>query len=43
MLWQKEATEKLERQAEQCPEDNVMGITTKRIVELMKQIELFLK
>ena len=40
---QKEAAKELERQVEQCPDDNVMGITTKKIVELMKQIEPFLK
>ena len=43
-LWQnKEAAKELERQAEQCADDNVMGITTKKIVELMKQVEPFLK
>ena len=41
--WQKEAAKELERQAKQCPDDNVMGITTKKIVELMKQIEPFLQ
>ena len=43
ILWYKEAANELERQAEQCADDNVMGVTTKKIVDLMKQIEPFLK